>query len=294
MEEESNKLIVFESKEIRRVWHEDKWWFAVADIVEILSETKDVRQYIKRIRSRDKALNDKWGTICTPLAMIAKDGRKRKVNAASLEGIFRIIQSIPSPKAEPFKQWLAKVGFERIEEIENPEIAVKRSRQYWKDLGYTDEWITKRLQSVEIRGKLTDEWKARNVQEGKEYSILTAEIFKAAFGLKPSEHKQLKDLKRENLRDHMSDLELIFTMLAETTTRNKAVEQDAIGFEENKKAAIEGGSATGKAIDTYEKETGSKVVTNKNFKHQIAEAKKQKRLAAKEQKRLEKEKDKKD
>ena len=291
MSEEQNKLVVFQEKEIRRTWHNEEWWYAVSDIVETLTDTKDVRQYIKRIRSRDSELSSNWGTICTPLAMIAKDGRKRKINAANTEGLFRIIQSIPSPKAEPFKQWLAKVGYERIQEIENPELAAERARQNYRDLGYSDDWIAKRMQSVEIRGKLTDEWKDRGVEKGLEYSILTAEISRATFGKTPKEYREHKDLTRENLRDHMTDLELIFTMLGETATRNEAQAKDAQGFEENKQAAIEGGAAAGDALGAFERRTGKKVVSEKNAKHQIAEAKKAKKLAAK-QKKLEEKKDK--
>ncbi len=180
---EKNKIIVFESKAIRSIWHNDEWWFAVADVVEILTETKDIRQYIKRMRKRDAQLALNWGTICTPLQMKAKDGKIRKINATNTEGLFRIIQSIPSPKAEPFKRWLAKVGYERVQEIENPELAAERARKYYQELGYNDDWIAKRLQSIEIRGQLTDEWKVRGVEEGLEYSILTAEISKATFGL---------------------------------------------------------------------------------------------------------------
>lgn len=276
MEKEQDKLIVFESKEIRRVWYNDEWWFAVADIVETLTASKDVRQYIKRMRQRDDALNSYWGTNCTLLSMTAKDGKKRKITAANTEAIFRIIQSIPSKKAEPFKQWLAKVGYERIQEIENPELAAERARQYYRELGYSEDWIAKRMQSIEVRGKLTDEWKSRGVKEGREYAILTAEISKATFGVKPSEHKQIKDLKRENLRDHMTDLELIFTMLGEASTRNEAQKQNAKGFLENKKAAKEGGAAAGDALQAYEKRTGEKIVSEKNFKFQIEAAKKKK------------------
>ena len=184
--EEQNKLIVFQEKGIRRVWHEDEWWFAVADVIEALTDSNDVRQYIKKMRKRDDQLNTKWGTICTPLEMTAKDGKKRKINASNIEGLFRIIQSIPSPKAEPFKQWLAKVGYERIQEIENPELAAQRARNYYKELGYSEAWIETRLKSIEIRSKLTDEWDERGVKKGREYSILTAEISKATFGLTPS------------------------------------------------------------------------------------------------------------
>ena len=282
--EQENKLVVFEDKEIRRVWHNEEWWFVIVDIVGALSESKNPSGYVRDMRRRDPELSKGWGQIAHPLP-VETAGGKQRINCANTEGIFRIIQSIPSPKAEPFKQWLAKVGYERVQEIENPELAAQRARQYYQDLGYDDEWIDKRLQSINIRGQLTDEWKTRNVKEGMEYSILTAEIFRAAFGLAPSEHKNLKGLKRENLRDHMTDLELIFTMLAETTTKNKTIEKDAQGFDESKKAAIEGGTATNKALEAYEKETGSKVVSSDNFKDQIQAAKKQKKLERKKKKK---------
>jgi hypothetical protein len=217
------------------------------------------------------------------LKLPAKDGKMRKTDCGNTETIFRIIQSIPSPNAEPFKQWFAKVAYERVQEIENPELAAERARQYYQDLGYSDDWIGKRLQSIDVRGKLTDEWKKRDVKLGAEYSILTAEISRATFGMTPSEYKRTKDLKRENLRDHMTDLELIFTMLGETATRNEAEEKDAKGFSENQKAAIEGGAAAGDALEAFEKRTGKQVVSDKNYKHQIAEAKKQKKLEAKKE-----------
>ena len=282
--EQENKLVVFEDNQIRRVWHNEEWWFVITDVVGALSESKDPSGYVRDMRRRDPELSKGWGQIAHPLP-VETAGGKQRMNCANTEGIFRIIQSIPSPKAEPFKQWLAKVGYERVQEIENPELAAIRAREYYQALGYDAEWIDKRLQSINIRSQLTDEWKARNVKEGMEYSILTAEIFRAAFGLAPSEHKNLKGLKRENLRDHMTDLELIFTMLAETTTKNKTIEKDAQGFDESKKAAIEGGSATGKAIEAYEKETGAKVVSPENFKDQIKAAKEQKRLERKKKKK---------
>ena len=272
--EEQNKIIVFEEKHIRRVWHEEEWWYSVADIVEVLAESSDPRQYIKKMRSRDPELDRNWGTICTPLQMLAPDGKRRATNAASTKGIFRIIQSIPSPKAEPFKLWLAQVGYERIQEIENPELAAERARQYYRDLGYDDKWIETRLQTISTRGQLTDEWKNRGVQEGMEYSILTAEISRATFGLIPSEHKNLKGLKRENLRDHMTNLELIFTMLGEESTRQQAIKKDAQGFHPNREAAIVGGTIAGAALETYEQRSGDKVVSNQNFKPQLAAAKK--------------------
>ncbi len=281
MSEEKNKMVVFQEKEIRRVWHQEEWWFSVADVVEALSETKDARQYIKKMRSRDPALNAKWGTICTPLHMVAPDGKIRATNAANTEGIFRIIQSIPSPKAEPFKAWLAKVGYERVQEIENPELAAQRSREYYQALGYSEEWIERRMQAIAVRGQLTDEWKSRGVQEGQEFAILTAEISRATFGLTPSEYKDLKGLTRENLRDHMTGLELIFTMLGEEGTRIEAVKADAQGFVQNKDAALKGGTAAGKALDAFEESTGDKVVTGENYKQQIAEAKQQQRIDTK-------------
>ena len=283
--EQENKLIIFQDKEIRRIWHNEEWWFSILDVVEVLTDTTDPSQYFKRMRQRDESLKTYVGTNCTQIALEGKTGKKRKTTIANTEHIFRIIQSIPSPKAEPFKQWLAKVGYERIQEIENPELAAQRAREYYQALGYSDDWIDKRLQSINVRGQLTDEWKNRDVKKGLEYSILTAEIFRAAFGLAPSEHKDLKGLKRENLRDHMTDLELIFTMLAETTTKHKSIEKDAQGFDANKQAAIEGGAATGKAIEAYEKETKAKVVSPDNFKDHIKAAKEQKKLERKKKKK---------
>jgi DNA-damage-inducible protein D len=274
--EEQNKIIVFQEKQIRRVWHNDEWWFSVVDVVEVLTESSKANRYWADMKKRSTTESGQPFAFCEQLKMVASDGRNRLTEIANTEGMFRIIQSIPSPKAEPFKLWLAKVGYERVQEIENPELAAQRARQYYKDLGYSETWIETRLKSVEIREQLTDEWKNRGVREGMEYSILTAEISRATFGLTPSEYKEVKGLKRENLRDHMTDIELIFTMLGEATTRNKAVEKDAQGFEENKEVAKEGGRAAGKARTAYEEESGQKVVSPTNFKRQIAEAKKRK------------------
>ena len=278
--EQKNKLVVFQEKGIRRVWHLEEWWFSVIDVVEALSESKNPRRYWSDLKRKLK--KEGYGQLyenIVQLKMEASDGKKYNTDAATTETMLRIVQSIPSPNAEPFKRWLAKVGYERIQEIENPELAAERARQYYRELGYSDDWIAKRLQSVEIRGKLTSEWKERGVKEGIEYSILTAEISRATFGMSPSEYKEHKDLKRENLRDHMTDLELIFTMLGETATRNEAKTKDAQGFSENKSAAKKGGAAAGDALDAFEKSTGQEVVTDKNFKHQISEAKKKKLLA---------------
>ena len=211
------KIAVFRAKEIRRTIHNNEWWFSVADVVEALTETANSADYIKKMRKRDAELAKGWGQIVTPL-WLETSGGKQKVNCANTEGIFRIIQSIPSPKAEPFKRWLAKVGYERVQEIEDPELATKRTRALYKAKGYSDDWIEKRMRGIAIREELTDEWKEREVRREKEYAILTAEIAKAAFGVTPGEHKKLKGLIRENLRDHMTDLELIFSMLGEAAT----------------------------------------------------------------------------
>ena len=262
-----SNIKLFQDKKIRATFNESdqKWYFSVADIVEVLTESSDVKQYIKRMRSRDSELNTNWGTICTPLEMIAKDGKKRKVQTSNTEGLLRIIQSIPSPKAEPFKRWLAKVGAERLEEIENPELASKRAREIYKVKGYSDDWIEKRMRGIAIREELTDEWKNRGVKEQREYAILTAEISKAAFGLTPSEYKKVKGLKRENLRDHMTDLELIFSMLGEASITKITKEKDAQGFIENREAAIEGGNVAGIARKALEERAGNKVVTSENY-----------------------------
>ncbi len=261
---------LFQSKQIRSAWDEEsqKWFFSVQDVVEALTDSADVKQYIKKMRSRDAELSANWGTICTPFQMTAPDGKKRKVQAADTEGLLRIIQSIPSPKAEPFKRWLAKVGAERLEEIENPELASKRTREIYKAKGYSDEWIEKRMRGIAVRDELTNEWKNRGVKEGREYAILTAEISKATFGITPSQYKNFKGLEKpsENLRDHMTDLELIFTMLGEASTTEIARNKDAQGFIPNKKAAIEGGNVAGNARKELERKSGKKVVTRKNFK----------------------------
>lgn len=280
--EEQHKIIVFQEKGIRRIWHKEEWWFSVVDVVEVLTESVQPARYWSDLKKRSSKESNQSFAFCERLNLIRPDGKTYPTDCANTEGMFRIIQSIPSPKAEPFKQWLAKAGYERVQEIENPELAAQRARKYYKDLGYSDTWIETRLKSVEIREQLTDEWKNRGVQDGIEYSILTAEISRATFGLTPNEYKDVKGLKRENLRDHMTDIELIFTMLGEATTRNKAVERDAQGFEENKVAAKEGGSAAGKARTAYEEESGQKVVSSANFKGQIAQAKKKKILKNKD------------
>ena len=272
------KLTIFKGKEIRRTLHEDEWWFAIADIVEVLTASADPCQYIKKMRQRDTELNFYWGTICTSLPLQAPDGNMRKTNCVNTEGLFRIIQSISSPKAEPFKRWLAKVGYERVQEIEEPQLATRRSKALYLADGYSEAWIEKRMRGIAVRAELTDEWKSRGVKEQPEYAILTSEISKAAFGMTYSEYKELKGLKWENLRDHMTDLELIFFMLGEAATTEIARKQDALGFPENKVAARKGGKIAGDAREKLEIETEDNVVSSGNY---LTEPEGRKRLQSK-------------
>ena len=262
-----SSIKLFESKQIRSVWNEmeNKWYFSVQDVVQLLTDTPDVKDYIKKIKKRDALLNANWGTICPLVEMMAADGRKRKVQAANAQGLLRIIQSIPSPKAEPFKQWLAQVGSDRLDEIENPELATLRTRELYRAKGYPDDWIEKRMRSIAIREELTEEWKNRDVKEKFEYAILTAEISQATFGLTPSEYKQVKGLKNQNLRDHMTDLELIFSMLGEASTTAIVKTQNPKGFAENKIVAKQGGKIAGDARKALELKTGENVVSEENY-----------------------------
>jgi DNA-damage-inducible protein D len=262
-----SNIKLFESKQIRSVYNEDeqKWYFSVQDIVKALTGTVNAKDYIKKMKKREPELDSNWGTICPPVEMVAADGKKRKIQAANTQGILRIIQSIPSPKAEPFKLWLAQVGYERLEEIENPEIAAQRTRDLYKQKGYPEDWIEKRMRSIAIREELTDEWKKHEVKEQRDYAILTAEIAKATFGYSPAAHKKIKNLKRENLRDHMTDLELIFSMLGEASTTAIVKTKHPKGFKENKTAAGQGGTIAGNARKALEIKTGEKVVTKKNY-----------------------------
>lgn len=265
-----SNIKLFEEKQVRSMYNqeEEKWYFSVQDIVQVLTNSADVKQYIKKMLIRDEQLKNNWGTICTLVEMKAADGKKRKIQAADTERVLRIIQSIPSPKAEPFKQWLAQVGAERISEIENPELAQARIRETYKAKGYSEEWIEKRIRGILVRDELTSQWKQRGVKEGKEYAILTAEISKATFGIIPSDYKKLKGVSKanENLRDHMTDLELIFTMLGEASTTEIAKNKDAQGFVENHKAAKAGGNVAGNARKDLEKKSGKQIVSKQNFK----------------------------
>lgn len=261
-----SNIKLFESKQIRTVWNDSdqKWYFVVADVVQVLTDTPNPTDYIKKMRKRDEQLSQGWGQIVTPLS-IETAGGKQKLNCANAQGLLRIIQSIPSPKAEPFKLWLAKVGSERLEEIENPELATQRTREIYKLKGYPEDWIEKRMRSIAIREELTDEWKNRGIKEQIEYSILTAEISKATFGFTPSEYKRLKGLKSQNLRDHMTDLELIFSMLGEASTKEIVVNTNPLGFIENKKVAKAGGKIAGDARKQLEIKSGKKVVSEENY-----------------------------
>jgi hypothetical protein len=260
------KIAIFQKKEIRKIIHKGEWWFSVIDVVEALSGTDRPRKYWndlkkKLVKEGFLEVSEKIGQLKMP----SPDGKMRETDCANTETMFRIIQAIPSPKAEPFKRWLARVGFERVEEIENPELATKRTRAIYKAKGYSDAWIEKRMRGIEVRETLTDEWKKRGVKEGQEYAILTAEISRATFGMTPSEYQKLKGLKRENLRDHMNDLELIFTMLGEASTTEIARNKDTQGFIENKIAAREGGAIAGDARKKLEIKSGKKVSTDENY-----------------------------
>ena len=263
----TNHIVVFSDKKIRRVFHENAWWFVVTDVITALTDTPNASDYVKKMRGRDQELNNGWGQLISSL-LVDTAGGSQKLNCANTEGVFRIIQSIPSPKAEPFKRWLAKVGYERVQEIEDPELASQRAREIYKAKGYDDAWIEKRMRGIQVRGELTEEWKNRDVGGSKEYAILTAEISKATFGMTPTEYKQLKGLDRENLRDHMTDLELIFSMLGEASTTEIARKRDAQGLEENKAAARAGGEVSGSARKDLESRTGKKVTTKQNYLEQ--------------------------
>lgn len=267
---ENAKIAIFQKKEIRKTLHKNEWWFVINDVIGALTDSKDPAQYYKRMKSRDselKKLTEEGGVqFVLPLRLeIETAGGKQKMYCWNTEGIFRLIQSIPSPKAEPFKRWLAKVGYERVQEIEDPELATKRTRALYQAKGYSPDWIEKRMRGIAIREELTDEWKNRGSKDQLDYAILTAEISKATFGMTPAEYKEFKRLKRENLRDHMTDLELIFSMLGERATTEITQTQDSQGMDNLKKDAKEGGKIAGDAKKALEAKTGKKVSTKDNF-----------------------------
>lgn len=270
-----HKIKLFEDKKIRTHWDEaqEKWYFSVQDVVQILSESKNVKDYIKKMKKRDTELNSNWGTICPPVKMVAADGRLRKIQGADMQGLFRIIQSIPSKKAEPFKLWLAKVGSERIAEDEDPELAFDRAMQTYLAKGYSKEWINQRLKSIEVRKELTDEWQERGMQAGLEYAILTNEITKAWADKDIKEYKKLKGLKQENLRDNMSNLELVLNMLAEASTTEISKQQKPIGIKENKGVARKGDNAAKKARLEIEKQTGKSIVSSQTAENLLSDKK---------------------
>ena len=258
---EEQNLMPFGGKEIRKIWHAEEWYFSVIDVIGILTQSNDPSDYWTTMKRREKQLP----TICRKFKFAAADNKMRPTDCANTEGVFRIIMSVPSPKAEPLKLWMAQVSQERIQETENPELLTERQAELYRVKGYPNDWIERRLKSIDVRKELTDEWKQRDVKEGQDFSILTATIAKGTFGLNPSEHSKLKGLDKENLRDHMSELELIFTMLSESATRSIAIRDDAQGFNENLDAAQKAGSATGDARRNFENNAGLKVVTGDNF-----------------------------
>ncbi len=279
---ESEKgLIVFQGKAIRRTWFNDEWWFSVVDIIGALTQTDRARKYWSdlkvKLTEEGFELSEKIGQ----LKLMSADGKFYATDCATTKNMFRIIQSIPSPKVEPLKQWLAQVGYDRVQEIENPELAQKRMKEIYKAKGYSDDWIEKRVRGIAIRDELTGEWKKRDVGTEREYAILTAEISKATFGMTPSEYKEFKGLKKENLRDHMNDLELIFTMLGEASTTRIAKDKDAQGFIENKEAAKKGGTVAGVARKELEQQSIRKVSTPENY---LSEPEKKKKLEDKSKK----------
>lgn len=268
-------IIMFKEKTIRRTWHNDEWWFVITDVIQALTDSVNPSGYFKDMRRRDSELSKGGGQFAPPL-WVETPGGKQKVNCANTEGILRIIQSIPSPKAEPFKRWLAKVGYERIQEIENPELSQERMKQLYEQKGYPKEWIDKRLRGIAIRQNLTDEWRERGISNNTDYGILTAEISKATFGMTPAEYRKHKNLPMKstaNLRDHMTDLELIFTMLGEKVTTEISKQEKPEGMPENEKVARRGGRVAGNARKDTEKELGKSVVSEENYLQLSAEKK---------------------
>jgi DNA-damage-inducible protein D len=265
-DDSQNKLVVFGGKQIRRAWVDDQWYFSVVDIVGALTDSAAPAKYWDAMKRREKeSAGIDLSTICRKVRLTGGDGKTYASDAVNTEAAFRIIQSIPSPKAEPFKRWLAQVGYQRVQEIENPELAQQRMRELYKAKGYPDDWIEKCVRSIAVRDELTREWKNRGVKEQTEFAILTAEISKATFGLTPGQYKNLKGLNRENLRDHMTDLELIFTMLGEAATTEIARNKHAQGFDRNRTAAREGGAVAGNARRQLESKSGRKVVSKENY-----------------------------
>ncbi len=264
---ENKHLMPFEGHEIRKIWHNEQWYFSVVDVIEILTNNNNPSRYWQDLKRKSNKMEGQFYDFIVKLKLKGIDGKSYPSDCANTEGILRIVMSVPSPKAEPLKLWLAQVGTEHLQETENPELGFERMAAIYKAKGYTDEWIKERLQSIETRKRLTEEWQNRDVKEGKEYSILTAIIAKGTFGVTPTEHKNLKGLSKpsQNLRDHMTPLELIFTSLGEELTRVETVKADAKGFDENKTTALKGGYLAGEARKTIERKGGEKVVSTENY-----------------------------
>lgn len=263
MKEETH-IALFSGKAIRRTWYAERWWFVIEDIISAMTDSNDPKQYVQKIKQRDEVLSEGWVQIVRTLS-VQTVGGKQDMNCADTEGIFRIIQSIPSKKAEPFKKWLAKVGYERVQEIENPELAQERMKKLYELKGYSKDWVDKRLRGIAIRQNLTDEWKNRGIKEEVEYAILTNEIAKATFGVSIDEHKKLKGIEKENLRDHMDELELIFGMLGEKVASEITINKNAEGFEECAVAAVQGGEVAGNARKEAELKIGKSIISEENF-----------------------------
>ena len=268
---ENKNIELFETKPIRKVWHNEEWHFSLIDIIAVLTDSPIPRNYWSDMKRRDNQLH----VICVQLKMLSPDGKNYKTDCSNTEGVLRAIMSVPSPKAEPFKLWLANLGTRELAEAEDPELGYERIRNLYKAKGYPDDWIGYRVKTIDTRKELTDEWKNRHVKEGQEYSILTAIIAKGTFGVTPIEHKAIKNLKKENLRDHMTNLELLFTALSEETAKQYAVDKDATGFKENQIQAAKAGHDTGVARDAYEKQTGLKVLSPKNHLNELNQGEEQ-------------------
>ena len=262
-----NKLVVFQDKKIRRLLVDDEWFFSVVDVVAALTDSLDPGAYWRKLKQRLTAEGSQVVTFCHGLKLPAPDGKMRSTDCANVKGMFRIIQSIPSPKAEPFKRWLAQVGYERVLEIENPELAQDRMKELYEQKGYPKDWIDKRLRGIAIRQNLTDEWKERGITEDRDYAILTAEISKATFGMTPSAYKAYKGLEspNQNLRDHMTDLELIFTMLGERVTTELSKQEKPDTMPKHKSIARRGGKVAGNARKETEKELGRSIISSENY-----------------------------
>jgi DNA-damage-inducible protein D len=260
-----NKIVAFQNMFIRRKWHNEEWWFSVVDIINALTDSKDAGAYWRKLKQRLIQEGSQVVTFCHGLKLEAPDGKQRKTDCATMEGIFRIIQSVPSPKAEPFKQWLAKVGHDRVQDIADPARSLDRARELWKKHGRSEKWIQQRMTGQETRNKLTDYWKNHDVTKDEEFAILTNLIHQEWSGVSVKKHKELKGLKNQNLRDHMSEAELIFTALAELSTRQVAESENSTGLEENKKASKVGGKIAKRARLELEKKTGKKVVSSENY-----------------------------